>query len=111
MADWETPFPMQRMTLVADRIVELTNTPPTQQLVYVFGDLGGYEIETLRVAELRMELPGYLRFEDLTTGEMRDGTDSADLRCGHPAPEPAGRDPRLLHQPLSGRAERAGSVP
>jgi len=90
MADWETPFPMQRMPLVADRIVELTRTPPTQQLVYVFGNLGGYEIETLRVAELRMELPGYLRFEDLTTGEI-SGTGPIPLIYGAVIP--------LLNQP------------
>jgi dolichyl-phosphate-mannose-protein mannosyltransferase len=90
MADWETPFPMQRMPLVAERIVSLTNTPPTEQLVYVFGDLGGYEVETLRVAELRMELPGYLRFEDMTTGEI-SGTGPIPLIYGAVIP--------LLSQP------------
>jgi hypothetical protein len=90
MADWDTPFPMQRMPLVADRIVSLTNTPPTQQLVYVFGDMGGYEIETLRIAELRMELPGYLRFEDMTTGEI-SGTGPIPLIYGAIIP--------LLNQP------------
>jgi hypothetical protein len=81
MADWETPFPPQRMPLVADRIVDLTRTPPTQSLVYVFGDLSGYEIESLRIAELRMELPSYFRFEDMTTGEI-SGTGPIPLIYG-----------------------------
>jgi 4-amino-4-deoxy-L-arabinose transferase-like glycosyltransferase len=85
MADWETPFPQQRMSLVAERIVTLTETPPTQQLVYVFGDLGSYEIESLRVAELEMDLPGYLRFEDLSTGNER-GTGPIPLLYGGVVP-------------------------
>jgi hypothetical protein len=71
LSDWQTVFTPQRMPMVADRIVELTWQPPTQQLAYVFGDLGGYEIESLRIAELQMQLDGYLRFEDLTTGDTR----------------------------------------
>jgi hypothetical protein len=71
LADWQTEFPQQRMARVQNRIVEVTKEPPTQQLVYVFGDLGGYEVEVLRIAELEMSMPGYLRFNDLTTGEVR----------------------------------------
>ena len=70
--------------------MSLTNTPPAQQLVYVFGDMSGYEIETLRVAELRMELPSYLRFEDMTTGEI-SGTGPIPLIYGAVMP--------LLNQP------------
>jgi hypothetical protein len=71
LADWQTSFPPPRMTRVADLIVERTYDSPAPQLVYVFGDAGAYEIEALRIAELEMLLPGYLRFEDLTTGDMR----------------------------------------
>ena len=71
LADWQTAFPPPRMTLVADLIIERTYDPPAPQLVYVFGDAGAYAIEQLRIAELEMLLPGYLRFEDLTTGATR----------------------------------------
>jgi hypothetical protein len=81
MADWQTTFPPPRMSLVAARIVVLTEQPPTQQLVYVFGDLSSYEIESLRVAELEMDLPGYLRFEDLSNGHER-GTGPIPLLYG-----------------------------
>jgi hypothetical protein len=71
LSDWQTDFPVRRMPLVADRIVEVTRNPPAQQLAYVFGDVGEYETESLRVAELEVLLDGYLRFEDMTTGDAR----------------------------------------
>jgi hypothetical protein len=81
MAEWQTTFPQPHMSVVADRIVTLTEPPSTQQFVYVFGDLSGYAIESLRVAELEMELPGYFRFKDLSTGSER-GTGSVSLLYG-----------------------------
>jgi hypothetical protein len=81
LADWQTSFPPPRMTRVADLIVERTYDSPAPQLVYVFGDAGAYEIEALRIAELEMLLPGYLRFEDLTTGDMR-GNGAISLMYG-----------------------------
>ena len=69
--DWTLEFPRQRMDLVADQIVSLTQEPPTEQLVYVFGDGGRYEIESLGIAELEVQLDGYLRFVDLRTGITR----------------------------------------
>ncbi len=71
LQDWRVPFETSRMVRVEARIVELTSDPPTQQLVYVFGDGGGYEVEGLRIAELEILLDGYLRFEDLTNGNVR----------------------------------------
>jgi hypothetical protein len=79
--DWSVEFPRARMELVTDQIVDLTREPPTEQLVYVFGDAGGYEIESLRVAELEMSLHGYLRFVDLREGVER-GTGPIPLLYG-----------------------------
>jgi hypothetical protein len=69
--DWETEFPITPMVLVAERIQELRAEYPDQPLVYVFGDLGGYEVEGLNVAELEMLLRGDVRFADLETGDQR----------------------------------------
>jgi 4-amino-4-deoxy-L-arabinose transferase-like glycosyltransferase len=71
LTDWQVEFPQERMDRVKNRIIELTYTPPAQQLVYVFSDMGGYEIENLRIAELEMSMSGYLRFMDLTSNEQR----------------------------------------
>lgn len=71
LADWRAEFPQERMERVRNRIIELTYAPPAPQLVYVFGDIGGYEVENLRIAELEMSMRGYLRFVDLTSSQER----------------------------------------
>ncbi|MDQ2681965.1 MAG: hypothetical protein M3Y37_00420, partial [Chloroflexota bacterium] len=81
LRDWQTPFRPGRMVFVADRIEELAETVPEPQLVYVHGDLSGYEVEGLRVAELEMLLAGDIQVVDLLAADER-GSGSIRLLYG-----------------------------
>ena len=71
LSDWRTDFPGTQMSIAESQIERVLEEESVSQLVLVFGDLPGYEVEGLRVADLEVLMDGELRFEDQVTGETR----------------------------------------
>jgi hypothetical protein len=83
LRDWsKTPFTKLEGELVAGQMRTALAAAPSQQLAYVFGEANVWELESLRVAVLRMELKGRARFVDLTTGETFDSGPTNVLEHG-----------------------------
>lgn len=68
---WNEPFPIDRTVLVEQRIDQLIQAEVGDRFVYIFGDLGGYEVEGLRVAHYEIAFRNRVRFLDMTNGEER----------------------------------------
>jgi 4-amino-4-deoxy-L-arabinose transferase-like glycosyltransferase len=78
--DWRTPFPTLRAEMIGNQIAELGSEAEGGAIVYVFGARDGYEVESLRIAEVEISVDN-VRYRDLMTGASR-GTGSITVIYG-----------------------------
>ena len=71
LAYWDQPFPYDRSRQAEIQVGAVMRESTNQQFVYVFGDRGGYEIESLRIANFEILFRDEMRFLDLMTGDER----------------------------------------
>ena len=81
-AEWRTEIPRTGMAAAVEQIAALAAAAPDRQLVYVFGDEGGREIELLNIAELELGLGDRVRFSDSATPDVVHGDEGPLLVYG-----------------------------